>query len=191
MCRVGTYIDTSNWHAIPSSDPGDFLFIAQYGGVAPSISASWQFWQDGDSPVDRDRGNFPTRAALDAWRHGTTPTTTEDTMAITEADARTVWAAPLAENVPAPAPSHAAETYLVDIYQSTALGRQGVGAAVQTLTAHVGALTATMSALAASVRTAGGLTAEQITAAAQAGAAAALAEVGQALTGGAAPAAVS
>lgn len=92
-------------------------------------------------------------------------------MTITTADGHTFWQTPLAENVPAPAPVHMAQTYLVDIYQAT-----------RSTAAQIGALTATVSALAKTVGNAGGLTAEQITAAAQAGAQAALAELGDALT---------
>lgn len=55
---------------------------------------------------------------------------------------------------------------------------RGTSVAVQSLTAQVGGLTAALTALS----TSGGLTAEQVTAAAQAGAAAALAELGDALT---------
>jgi hypothetical protein len=54
--------------------------------------------------------------------------------------------------------------------------------AVRSLTAQIGALTATVTALATAVGDAGGLTAEQVTAAAAAGAEAALAKLGDALT---------
>lgn len=78
-CRVGTYINTSTWKSIPSNDPGDFLFIAEYGVKKPNITHPWQFWQHGDSPVDQDYGNFANRAALDAWRN-IHPTTEDDDM---------------------------------------------------------------------------------------------------------------
>jgi hypothetical protein len=54
--------------------------------------------------------------------------------------------------------------------------------AVRSLTAQIGALTATVTALAKAVGAAGGLTAEQVTAAAAAGANEALAKLGEALT---------
>lgn len=66
-CRVGTYCDVSDWFAIPSDDPGDFLFIAHYGVPKPGVEHAWRFWQHGDAPIDQDRGGFASAAALRKW----------------------------------------------------------------------------------------------------------------------------
>lgn len=64
---VGTYCNTSTWLAIPSDDPGDALWIAEYGVAAPQIQHPWLFWQSGQSAIDQDVGQFTNAGALRTW----------------------------------------------------------------------------------------------------------------------------
>lgn len=72
--RIGTYCDTGVWHSIPTDDPGDALWIADWGVSAPGIAHHWDVWQYRGSPLDLDRANFTSREAMQAWAHReTTP----------------------------------------------------------------------------------------------------------------------
>lgn len=75
---VGTYCNTSTWLAIPSDDPGDALWIAEYGVTAPQIQHPWAFWQNGQTAVDQDVGQYTDAAALRTWvlSYQSTPTPT-------------------------------------------------------------------------------------------------------------------
>jgi hypothetical protein len=110
--------------------------------------------------------DFNTATVTDygQWMPGRTPDL-EDDMPTAQEIAAAVWAHPMVS--PTSKATHSAEVFLR--YQDDHFAR---------LTAQVGALTATVTALKAD----GGLTAEQITAAAQAGATAALDQLGTALT---------
>lgn len=123
--KVGTYIDTSNWLAIPSDDPGDYLFIAQYTSASkPAIEHPWQFWQHGDSPVDQDYGNFVSTAALKTWAGTTTSSTLEDTMDLTAdqlaAIGHQTWVATQIPVPPGATTTHSAATLLADVYSDVA-----------------------------------------------------------------------
>lgn len=80
-------------------------------------------------------------------------------------------------------PGQFLQTPVGHVFEYAALRHQQVLSAVQQTAAQVGALTATITALAHAVGSGGGLTAEQITTAAQAGATAALTQLGHALDG--------
>lgn len=170
--RVGLYANLAFWlHRDTTSFAGSFLWIADPSAPKgePRVEHPWVFHQYSEAGgVDRNVGNFPDRAALQRWAAGgTTPDITEDTMtphdmwkyANTAADAASVAAGH--GHIPD------AYGYLVQTH-----------GAVRALTAQLAALTATVTALAKG----GGLTAEQITAAAHTGAQAALAELGDVLT---------
>lgn len=185
--RVGLYVDRSNWTTVDrDSDCGDFLWIADVTEAGkPRVEHAWTFHQYSSSGgVDRDVANFPDAATLHAWARGTIPTQhQEDDVPLTAADAETLWNTD--GFVPAPGPPVAATDYATN---KTWRPSAALGAAVQSsreaaantraLIAQLGALTAAVTALG----NGGGLTAEQITAAAQAGAQAALAELGHDLT---------
>lgn len=74
-CRVGTYCNVSTWKAIPSDDPGDFLWIAWPEPSSPPIKYPWTFWQTGQRGVDQDVARFASETALRAWASpkGTAP----------------------------------------------------------------------------------------------------------------------
>lgn len=100
---VGLYANTDYWLNIDkNSHAGDFLWIATANKPAgsPGITFPWKFHQYGAAGIDKDYGNFASKAALVAWVNsfnatttGTTPTpTTGNTaMALTKDDALTVW----------------------------------------------------------------------------------------------------
>ena len=71
--RVGLYCNVYTWKNVDtSSDCGDFLHIASYGGAAPAIKAPWVIWQysDGGGKLDHNVARFATRAAMLTWAHG-------------------------------------------------------------------------------------------------------------------------
>jgi hypothetical protein len=154
------------WIADPSAPKGH-----------PRVEHPWLFHQYSEAGgLDRNLGNFADRAALRRWAG---QISTEDIVTISAADAEQIAAAVWAHGIPNPArlDAHGKPTLTpASSFQRSedshfdALRRESA--------AQTGALTAALAAL----RQDGGLTAEQITAAAQAGAQAALAELGQALT---------
>ncbi len=130
-------------------------------GVRPLI---WQFTSDPDGPARIDQSiAYMSDVDFRAWAAGTTPRQQqEDDMEPVD-----VWAYKGKKNFAGSGPeTKDAYAYL-----------RGTSAAVQSLTAQVGALTATVGQLAKG----GGLDAAEIKAAAEAGAQAALAKLGDAL----------
>lgn len=192
--RVGLYVDRSNWTTVDrDSNCGDFLWIADPTTAGhPRVSHAWTFHQYGSNPVDKDAGNFSDAAALRAWATGKTtapakpPASTEPPketdVTITQADALIVWNTDHA--VPAPTGAVAAKDRATN---PTWRAGAALGAAVQSsreAAANTRAILAGQAALTAAVtalRADGGITVEQLTAAAKAGAAAALAELGHTL----------
>lgn len=83
--RIGTYCNVSTWRAIPSDNPGDFLFIAWPEKGSPPIEYPWLIQQTGISGVDQDIARFPNVAAMRSWAGGTSTTsatTTEGSMGV-------------------------------------------------------------------------------------------------------------
>lgn len=73
---VGLYCNTDYWLNIDTThNAGDFLWIATAGKPAgsPGIKDPWKFHQYGASGVDRDFGNFASRAVLLAWTRSFLP----------------------------------------------------------------------------------------------------------------------
>jgi hypothetical protein len=177
--QTGTYANTDYLNRDPSGVYGDFLWIATADRPAgqPGISHKWLFHQYGASGVDRDYCPL-TLAELKAWAHSK-----EDDM--TPAQAATLNE--ILNLLKGPgnmayrneqqdaASVKAGHGHIPDVYGYL----QRTDAGVQKLVAQNAALAAAVTALGKN----GGLTAEQITAAAQAGADAALAELGHALDG--------
>ena len=165
-----------------SSYTADGLWIADPDAPAgqPRIQHPWLFHQYGEaSGLDLDIANFSDQAALRAWAAGTTPApapTPEPDMQATDKI-----------TVPAGTWTKDPQTWTVGEWiaygnlkaDRAAAQAAAANAALKALTAQVAALTATVGALAKG----GGLTAEQITAAAKAGADEALAQLGHALDG--------
>lgn len=93
---VGMYANTDYWlHVDTTGYAGDFLWIATANKPAgqPGIQASWKFHQYGASGVDKDYGNFASRANLMAWANSFNKTTAPsgEDMALTKADAQELW----------------------------------------------------------------------------------------------------
>lgn len=98
---VGLYCNTDYWTRIDTkSHAGDFLWIATANKPAgsPGISYPWKFHQYGASGVDKDYGNFSSKADLVNWVNSFNKTTTtvppktgETDMAMTKQDAVTMW----------------------------------------------------------------------------------------------------
>lgn len=98
---VGLYANTDYWLNIDKNNhAGDFLWIATANKPAgsPGISYPWKFHQYGASGVDKDYGNFASKAELVNWVNGFNKTTTTPApptgttdMALTKQDALTVW----------------------------------------------------------------------------------------------------
>lgn len=158
---------------------GDGLWIADPDAPAghPRVQHPWLIHQYSDAGgLDRDIANFPSLAALRAWAAGTTPSTSHTP----EADVQLTDTYTTRKSAWSPG----GQTATVGEWLADGNLKAGAAvAAVRILAAQVGALTATVTALAAAVQKGGGLTAEQTTAAAKAGADAALAELGHALDG--------
>lgn len=173
--RIVTYSDVNNWtHIDRNSNCGDGLWIATGGRPAgqPGIQHPWTFHQYTDKPVDMDVANFPTAQALRDWAHGTTASTQETDMPLTDDDAHKVALAVLTYKNPDAAKANPS---LPDVY--------GFIAGTAHLTAQIGALSGAVAELTKAVGAAGGITAEQVQAAAEAGATAALDKLGHSLTG--------
>ena len=185
--RLVLYCGLNFWHRDTTSYCADGLWIADPSApkAHPRVEHPWLFHQYSEAGgIDHNVGNFASRAALQRWA-GTT--STEDSMTISAADARqiaeAVWSA---DTIPAARPPYANGDYAkgnrqwraeYGIQTAVESARRAAAAAEQAVVL-LGALTATVAALAKS----GGLTAEQITTAAKVGAEEALAELGSALT---------
>jgi hypothetical protein len=168
--RVVLYCNRDFWiNRDTTSYCADGLWIADPSAPAghPRVQHPWLFHQYSSAGgLDRDLGQFADRTALAAWAAGTaTPQHQEDDMLSLDEIAKAVWAHSMLS--PTSRQSHSAETFLR--YQDAHHAQ---------LTAQVAALTAAVTALAKG----GGLTAAEITAAAEAGAQAALAQLADALT---------
>ncbi len=173
--RVGLYCDKDYWLNVDTtSQCGDFLWIATAGLPvgAPGIQHPWLFQQFADTPADRDFCPLPSTAALAEWAQNL-----EADMPTTQADAQLNAQVLLATRIPE---AKLASGY-VPTFADCLNGAKLADTQLTTLTAQIGALTGVVSALAKAVGAAGGLTAEQAQAAAQDGAAAALAELGHTL----------
>jgi hypothetical protein len=178
--RVGLYCSTSYWlHRDTTSFAGDALWIAHYGVGAshPRIQAHWLFHQYTSSPIDTSVGRFSSRSALRDWATGGTHSTSkEDDMPSAREIAEAVWnwdgiepLSPTKAN-----PKHQPENVLTEMLQRLDRVERGV----KQLTARGAARDAVLARLAEG----GGLTAAEIQSAAEAGARAALAELGETLT---------
>lgn len=145
-----------------------FAQAAKASRPAPSGKTVWG-WQFTSVPRDQTIV-YTSPEALRSWASGSTQ---EEDMPLTDADVTKIWA----HTAPSPTaptgtdPDRSMETY-------AAYGDAHYAA----LTAQLGALTGLVTGLAAAVQAGGGLTVEQATAAATAGAEAALAQLGHELT---------
>lgn len=173
------YCNTDYLGRDPKGEYGDGLWIATAGRPAgqPGISHSWLIHQYGASGVDRDYCPL-TPAELLGWSHAKENDMTPDQakQLADLHDALVPYAGWGYRNADQDAASvKGGHGHIPDAYGYLT----STSAAVRALTAQVAALTATVGALAKG----GGLTAEQITAAAKAGADEALAQLGHALDG--------
>lgn len=189
--RVGLYCNTNYWTTRDTTSYcADALWIAVYNGRPghPGIEHRWLFHQYTSTPIDTSLGAFASRAALNAWctkSPGEAPAAEHDSkendMAL---DLRTK--VPVADWVANGWP-HPAGDDPHSILLQTALGsgyghaRRAADASEAAL-AQLGAMRGTIDKLVDALGDAGGITAEQVQAAAQAGARAALAELGKTLT---------
>jgi hypothetical protein len=178
--RVVLYSNRDFWlHRDRTSFCASGLWIADPSAPKgrPRVEHPWMFHQYSEAGgVDHNVGNFADRAALHHWA-GSIPT--EDIVTISSADAEQIAAAVWAHGIPNPArPDAHGKPSMTPAASFQRSEDSHFDALRREVAAQTGALTAAVTALARD----GGLTAEQITAAAQAGAQAALAELGQALT---------
>lgn len=167
--QTGTYANTDYLNRDPNGAYGDFLWIATANRPAgqPGITRKWLFHQYGASGIDRDYCPL-TAAELQSWANAK-----EDDVSWN--DQLTIAKGPWSETKQ----TAAAEDWLM-----AGNLKAGVAAAgVRTLIAQVGALTKLVTEMSAALAQGGGLTAQQAQAAAEAGAQAALAELGHALDG--------
>lgn len=93
--RVGLYVDSSLWAWLPSGKHGDFLWIAEYGVMAPH-ARGWELWQNSANGIDHDIALFDTPELMRAWAN------LEDDMPLTPADAKLVAETLLATTLPSP-----------------------------------------------------------------------------------------
>jgi hypothetical protein len=178
--RLVLYSNRDFWlHRDRTSYAGSGLWIADPSAPKghPRVEHPWLFHQYSEAGgLDRNLGNFADRAALRRWAG---QISTEDIMTISAADrsaiAAEVWSHLIAD--PARPDSHG-KPRMIPASSLLRSEDSHFDTLRQESAAQTGALTAALAAL----RQDGGLTAEQITAAAQAGAQAALAELGTALT---------
>ena len=185
--RVLLYCNRDFWlNRDTTSFCGDGLWIADPSSSAghPRVQHAWTVHQYSSSGgIDHNVAAFADRAALAAWAAKTTSTSPQedDDMPTAQEIAEAVWQW---DGVPASRPPYQNDDYDKNkswvppyaLQTGVEAGRQTL-AIVKQLTAQVAALTAAVGALAKD----GGITAEQIQAAAQAGAQAALAELGDRL----------
>jgi lysozyme len=184
--RVGIYTsgdDIASGH-LPGNE--DFLWYPAYPSGAMSHEQAEQrpqpapsgkhplFWQFTSTPVDRSLA-YLSPAALRAWANGDTAQPhPEDTMALTDADVEKILSTRMDDPTK---PGTGTVTVRGALW--AAYGQANRAAALAaTAQAQVGALAAAVAALARD----GGLPLAQVQAAAEAGARAALAELGDALT---------
>lgn len=181
--RVLLYCSQSVWTGRDTTSyAGDGLWVAQYNGKPgqPDITAPWVIHQYTSTPLDTNVAAFSSRTAMAAWAAGN-----EDPVATLDADDKKYLTA-LVGGVPAAVWNHT---------ESSPTAPEGTNAARRAgdllrygdahyavLTAQLGAVTGLVTALTTAVQAGGGLTVEQATAAATAGAEAALAQLGHALT---------
>ncbi|GGX40756.1 glycoside hydrolase family 25 protein [Streptomyces noursei] len=178
---VGMYANLEYWRNIDTTGFfGDFLWIATAGLPVgqPGIKAPWLFHQYSDSGVDHDYCHLASLADLRAW---TLSFSQEADMPLTSSDIAAVASAVWNWSEPGPDPKHPVRVGAALGWMDAVHTKQN--AALTQAVAEGAAAQAALSALAAAVGKAGGLTADQVTAAAQAGAAAALKELGHALDG--------
>jgi GH25 family lysozyme M1 (1,4-beta-N-acetylmuramidase) len=180
--RVGIYTSASDISAGQLPDNADALWYPAYPSGAMTYAQAEAharpapsgrtplFWQFTSTPIDRSIA-YLTPTALRTWALGNS-TPQEDDMPTAAEIATAVWN----HTETGPAGSKPVRMGAVLGWMDTVHG--GQNRALATATAELGALKATVAELAAD----GGLTAEQITAAAQAGATAALDQLGDALT---------
>lgn len=172
--RVVLYCNRDFWlNRDASAFAGDGLWIADPSAPkgSPAIKSPWLIQQYAETGgMDRDYSHL-TAAEFRAWAAGTTPLV-EDPMPTAEEIAAAVWNHTEVAKPGTPPVRMGAVLGWMD----TVHGNQN--AALATAVAQLAALKATVAALVAD----GGLTAEQITAASEAGADAALAKLGAALT---------
>jgi hypothetical protein len=171
--RVILYANRNFWlHRDRTNYAGSGLWVADPSAPKghPRVEHSWLFHQYSEAGgLDHNVGNFADRNALTAWAH------MEDDMPTAQEIAAAVWAYRIPNPARPDAKGDPAETPASSLLRS---GDSHFDTLRRESAAQTGALTAALAALTRD----GGLTAEQITAAAQAGAQAALAELGQALT---------
>lgn len=182
--RVVLYCDTSRWkNADQTSYAGDGLWIADPNHPAghPGIASPWLFHQYGIRGTDVDLGNFANMAALVAWATNTTP---EEDMPLAKADVSTIASTDGVFLAPADAADYSPSSSSPGHYWSlgTHVNDQTtrirhVDNAMTSMAASLAALSAAVGALAKD----GGLSAAEIQVAAEAGAKAALAELGAVL----------
>ncbi|MFJ8153981.1 glycoside hydrolase family 25 protein [Streptomyces sp. NPDC094468] len=186
--RVGMYCNTDYWTKVDTTSTcGDFLWIATGGRPAgsPGITHPWTFHQYSTANnIDHDVANFPSRTALAAWAGSAQQQPPEDPVAFTDADADLFVDRLLAADK-FDAPRDAAD-YSDDpknpghywsgrtVYRDLVSRVRRIDATTAANTAQVAALTAAVAALAQG----GGLTAAEVQAAAEAGAKAALDQLG-------------
>ncbi|WP_063837075.1 glycoside hydrolase family 25 protein [Phaeacidiphilus oryzae] len=177
--KVLLYCNRSFWlDRDTTSDCGDGLWIADPSSPMgkPAVQHPWTVHQYSDvGGLDRNVANFPTPAAMRAWGAATTTTTTtsEDDMPTAQEIAEAVWAYQV-DDATKSGPQYVAAK--AQLWDATAAAAHS-DSATKALVAQIGALQATVAAMAAT----GGITAEQVQAAAEAGAKAALIELGQTL----------
>ncbi|MFJ5266535.1 glycoside hydrolase family 25 protein [Streptomyces sp. NPDC088387] len=70
--RVILYCNRNFWLNIDTTSyAGDGLWIADYVGAGkPRIQAAWRFHQYTDNPLDKNVGDFASKAALRKWADG-------------------------------------------------------------------------------------------------------------------------
>ncbi len=171
--RVILYANRDFWlHRDRTSFCASGLWIADPSAPKghPRVEHPWLFHQYSEAGgLDHNVGTFADRNALTAWAH------MEDDMPTAQEIAAAVWAYRIPNPARPDAKGDPAETPASSLLRS---GDSHFDVLRRESAAQTGALTAALAALTRD----GGLTAEQITAAAQAGAQAALAELGSALT---------
>jgi hypothetical protein len=170
--QTGTYANTDYLNRDPNGAYGDFLWIATANRPAgqPGITHKWLFHQYGAAGIDRDYCPLPL-AELKAWTHAK-ETPEDDNMPTADEIARAVWNH-----------TETAQAGSKPVRMGAALGWMDVVHGNQNkLLAQAVAEAGALKAVLVAMQKDGGLTAEQAEAAGKAGAQAALAELGNALT---------
>ncbi|NGO71349.1 GH25 family lysozyme [Streptomyces boncukensis] len=181
--RVGLYCNVDYWlNRDTTSNAGDALWIAQYNGRPgkPNIRHPWLFHQYTSTPIDTNLGAFPSQAALRAWATKTTP---EDDVPTQEELYRGAWELDGEMAVPWGSetnPTWKPKSVLIHVGE-VARETRGRVKALEGAVAELAAKGAARDAVLSKLAEGGGLTAEEIRAAAEAGAQAALDRLGDAL----------